>query len=141
MNDQSTELRLHGRKELYNLGERYGEGIYYLTGDLIPIQLLVVPELSPKENYWVHNLRTDLKAGEEIRCLIERYEKKMCDALKELFADELKEADARGRAEGMKHGIERGKIKGIRLAKQILSLHEQGNADEQIAEKCGLSAE
>ena len=68
-------------------------------------------------------------------------EKKMCDALKELFADELKEADARGRAEGMQHGIERGKIEGIRLAKQILSLHEQGNTEEQIAEICGLSAE
>lgn len=77
----------------------------------------------------------------------------MCDALKELFADELKEADAKGRAEGMQHGmekgiakgmekgIERGKIEGIRLAKQILSLHEQGNTEEQIAEKCGLSAE
>lgn len=68
-------------------------------------------------------------------------EKKMCDALKELFADELKEADARGRAEGVQYGIERGKIEGIRLAKQILSLHEQGNTEEQIAEICGLSAE
>ncbi len=121
--------------------ERYVEGIYYLTGDPIPMQILIVPELSPKENYWIHNLRTDLKAGEEIRHLMERYErnkslkdyeavmdlitranweqmeeeKKMCDALKELFADELKEADARGRAEGMQHGIERGKIEGIRL--------------------------
>ena len=147
--------------------ERYVEGIYYLTGDPIPMQILIVPELSPKENYWIHNLRTDLKAGEEIRHLMERYErnkslkdyeavmdlitranweqmeeeKKMCDALKELFADELKEADARGRAEGMQHGIERGKIEGIRLAKQILSLHEQGNTEEQIAEICGLSAE
>ena len=65
----------------------------------------------------------------------------MCDALKELFADELKEADARGRAEGVQYGIERGKIEGIRLAKQFLSLHEQGNTEDQIAEKCGLSAE
>ena len=31
--------------------ERYREGIYYLTGDPIPMQLLIVPELSPKENY------------------------------------------------------------------------------------------
>ena len=147
--------------------ERYVEGIYYLTGDPIPMQILIVPELSPKENYWIQNLRTDLKAGKEIRHLMEKYEKnrklkdyeavmdlitranweqmeeekKMCDALKELFADELKEADARGRAEGVQYGIERGKIEGIRLAKQILSLHEQGNTEDQIAEKCGLSAE
>ena len=55
--------------------ERYGEGIYYLTGDPIPMQLLIVPELSPKENYWIQNLRTDLKAGKEIRHLMEKYEK------------------------------------------------------------------
>ena len=31
-------------------------------------------------------------------------EKKMCDALKELFAEELKEADSRGRTEGRTEG-------------------------------------
>ena len=79
-------------------------------------QLLIVPELSSKENYWIQNQRTDLKAGEEIRHLMETYEKnkklkdyeavmglitranweqmeeekKMCDALKELFEEKLK---------------------------------------------------
>lgn len=38
-------------------------------------QLLIVPELSSKENYWIQNQRTDLKAGEEIRHLMETYEK------------------------------------------------------------------
>ena len=75
-------------------------------------------------------MRTDLRAGEEIRKLMREYEKhrkskdyaavmdlitranweqmevekKMCDALNELFAEELKEADSRGRTEGMKQG-------------------------------------
>ena len=78
------------------------------------------------ENYWLQNLRTDLKAGTEIRTLMSRYEehrrakdyeavmdliaranweqmeveKKMCDALNELFAEELKEADDKGRSRG-----------------------------------------
>lgn len=33
------------------------------------------PELSKKENYWLQNLRTDLKAGGEIRNLMANYEK------------------------------------------------------------------
>ena len=75
-------------------------------------------------------MRTDLRAGEEIRKLMREYEKhrkskdyaavmnlitranweqmevekKMCDALNELFAEELKEADSRGITEGMKQG-------------------------------------
>ena len=36
-------------------------------------------------------------------------EKRMCDALKELFAEELKEADSKGRTEGIQTGIQQGK--------------------------------
>ena len=72
-------------------------------------------------------------------------EKKMCDALKELFAEELKEADSRGRAEGvrqgMQQGMRQGMDKGIRLAKEALRLYAQGDSPEQIAEKCELSIE
>ena len=50
-------------------------GIYYLSGDVIPIQLLLIPKLSKKNNYWLNNLRNDLKAGGEIRSIIEKYEK------------------------------------------------------------------
>ena len=38
------------------------------------MQLLITPELSGEENYWIQNLRTDLKAGSEIRSLVARYE-------------------------------------------------------------------
>ena len=41
------------------------DGIYYLTGDAIPIQLLITHKLTQDENYWLQNLRTDLKAGRE----------------------------------------------------------------------------
>lgn len=141
--------------------EDRGNGIYYLKGDPIPMQLLLTPKLSEKENYWLQNLRTNLKAGAEIRSLVARYEKhkhskdyeavmdlitranwkemeverKMCDALKELLSDELQEANARGKSEGRSEG----RSEGITLAKQVFKLSAQGVQPAAIAEKCGIS--
>ena len=93
-------------------------GIYYLSGDSFPIQLVIVKELSKEENYWLQNLRCNLKTGEEIQEVVRRYEqvkhkayysevmnlivranqkqmeeeKNMCEALNELFAEELRGA-------------------------------------------------
>ena len=109
------------------------------------------------------NLRTDLKAGTEIRSLVARYEKhkhskdyeavmdlitranwkemeverKMCDALKELLSEELQEANARGKSEGRSEG----RSEGITLAKQVFKLSAQGFQPAAIAEKCGISLE
>ena len=114
--------------------EKQEAGIYYLLGDSFPIQLVIVKELSKEENYWLQNLRCNLKIGEEIQEVVRRYEqvkhkayysdvmnlivranqkqmeeeKNMCEALNELFAEELKEADLRGRKEGIEQG---GKIR------------------------------
>ena len=106
--------------------EKYAMGIYYLLGDAITMQLIVISQLSKEENYWMQCLRTNLKSGGEIRELITRYEtkknvntyqslvnavlranwneveveKNMCEALKELFADELQESKEEGLIEG-----------------------------------------
>lgn len=137
--------------------EYQGGGIYYLKGDPIPMQLLITPKLTYKENYWLQSMRTDLQAGEEIRKLVREYEKhrkskdhaavmdlitranwkqmevekKMCDALKELFAEELKEADSRGRTEG----IEQGK------REMILAFLKAGAGSDIIKEASGLKEE
>ena len=110
--------------------EKQEAGLYYLLGDSFPIQLVIVKELSKEENYWLQNLRCNLKTGEEIQEVVRRYEqvkhkayysdvmnlivranqkqmeeeKNMCEALNELFAEELKEADLRGRKEGRSDG-------------------------------------
>ena len=72
-------------------------------------------------------------------------EKKMCDALKELFAEELKEADSRGRSEGMREGLsqglQQGLTQGIQLTKRVLQLSAQGDSPEMIADKCNVSLE
>lgn len=95
-----------------------GRGIYYLTGDSIPIQLLITKELDSAENRWLQSLRTDLKGKDEIESILQSYEKKkssklyqaamnviaranwsamkevkatMCEALRELMAEEFEE--------------------------------------------------
>lgn len=120
--------------------EKQEAGLYYLLGDSFPIQLVIVKELSKEENYWLQNLRCNLKTGEEIQEVVRRYEqvkhkayysdvmnlivranqkqmeeeKNMCEALNELFAEELKEADLRGRKECRKEGRSVGQIEKLK---------------------------
>ena len=95
-------------------------GIYYITGDAFPIQLLVTRELDPKENLWLQSLRNNMSEPEEIETLLKEYETKkssklyqaamevitranwdavkevketMCEALKELMAEEFQEQE------------------------------------------------
>ena len=111
--------------------ESQDKGIYYLTGDAIPIQLLLTRELTQEENFWLKNLRMDLITRANWTEM--EVERKMCDALRELFAEELKEENERG----MEQGMERG----IYLAKLIFKLSAQGSSAEEIAEKCDLPLE
>ena len=53
-------------------------------------------------------------------------EKEMCEALRELFAEELKESELRG------------KLHGINLAKKVFRLHEAGYSIEEIAKECDI---
>ena len=94
------------------------------------MQLLVTRELSERDNYWLQHLRGNLKEGRELQDLMERYErhrhskwyqvamdlivranwdrmkeeKEMCEALRELFADELQESEERGKEKGKEPG-------------------------------------
>lgn len=141
--------------------ENQGGGIFYLNGDPIPMQLLIVPELTDTENYWLQSMRTDLQAGKEIQKLMREYEKhrkskdyaavmdlitranweqmevekKMCDALKELFAEELKEADNNGRTEGIQQGKREMIIAFLKAGTEINIIKEAtGLNEEQIEE-------
>lgn len=138
-----------------------GEGVYYLTGDPIPIQFLYIPRLSEEENYWIQTLRNDLKAGKEIRTLMANYEKnrkskdcaavmnlvtranwkqmevekKMCEALNELFAEELKEADLRGRKEERKELVQKKLAKNQSIERIAEDLVEDVEVIRKIAEE------
>lgn len=134
--------------------EKQDKGIYYLWGDAIPMQYLNLKELDEDENYWLQALRTNLKAGEEIRTLVSNYEqnrhskdysavmnliaranwkqmeeeKKMCDALNELFAEELREANSRG-------GIEMCKDLGLSYAETFCKIKEKYQLTEEQAKE------
>ena len=153
---------LRSKKKEKNFGHIFRgyniEGVYYLTGDPIPIQFLYIPRLSEEENYWIQTLRNDLKAGKEIRTLMANYEKnrkskdceavmnlvtranweqmevekKMCEALNELFAEELKEADLRGRKEGREEGKNVGKEE--KLKEQVQKKLAKNQSIERIAD-------
>ena len=132
--------------------ENMESGIYYLMGDAIPMQLIIVPRLSKTNNYWLNNLRNDLKSGGEIRNFIEKYgenknsklyqaladtimranwqelkeERKMCEALRELFADDLRESREEGIMEGRNVGKREGKLEGKREGDVIPILAHRG---------------
>lgn len=97
--------------------EKVSPGIYYLKNEFIPIQIILSHELPPAENRWLNNLRDDLQADEQTNLLLKDYQehkdskiyqaamdiivranekaieeaRDVCEALKELFADEIKE--------------------------------------------------
>ena len=49
------------------------KGIYYVNGDLIPIQILVTKNLSGEENLWLKSLTNKLKATETAEKLVKNY--------------------------------------------------------------------
>ena len=51
------------------------DGIYYIKGDYIPIQILVTSRLSENENLWLKNLTDNMQETESVQKLINDYEK------------------------------------------------------------------
>ena len=49
------------------------DGIYYIIGDKIPIQMILTKELSEKHNLWLKSLTDDLEGADTVRRLIEQY--------------------------------------------------------------------
>ena len=119
-------------------------GICYVIGDALPIQIIVTRSLSEKENLWLKSLTDRLEKPEEAELLLREYRKnkndiryesvmdivvranaemfeeakEMCKALEELMKDELEAK--------RQEGEERGKEIGEKLGKQrvnVLTLH------------------
>lgn len=111
--------------------EQVDKGIYYLTGDIFPIQLIVTSRLSEKNNLWLKELTNEIKSDSEVDTLVREYRKheneelyksimnviirannkkfeeakNMCEALRELFKDELEEGITKARFEVINQGI------------------------------------
>lgn len=107
--------------------QKLENGIYHIKGELFPVQFICTSELSADNNLWLKSLTDDLEEGEQVEKLLREYrrhqksplyksvmdmviranwkifeeEKGMCDALRELFGDELTTAVAAGVAAGI----------------------------------------
>ena len=133
-------------------------GIYYLYGDAIPIQLIIVPELSIENNYWLIKLRNNLKSGGEIKLFMEQYEKNrdsklfqaladtvmranwkeveeegnMSDVIKEIFADQFHKCEAEARAQGEAEGRAEGAAS--KMIEQIMKKYKKGCSVAETAD-------
>lgn len=140
----------HLRKERKLEVRRYAQGIYHLEGDQIPIQVVVTKELSEQDYYWLQNLRTDLEGREEINELVRRYEERkssryyqavmdlivrankekmeeeryMCEALHELFAEDVEKAAEKAAEEAVEKVREELKKEARKEADRLNTLNK-----------------
>lgn len=150
-------------------------GIYYIDGDPITMQLIVNSELDTNKNLWLKSLTDDLndqtlakKLAEEygknkdkklytsvmdvvVRANREKFEedKDMCNALREIFQNELNEREQIGIRQGLEQGLEQGIEQGIEQGlrqgvKALISFCQEmdipyANTLEKVIEKFGFT--
>lgn len=164
------KLVKHLREQRRLYVEKQEAGIYYIIGDMFPIQLIVTSRLSPKKNLWFCCLTNSLRQGEMDR-LIKEYGKhyndnlyksamnlivhanqdmfeegkEMCDALMELFKDELETARRTGhqigRREGRQKGLMEGRLEGIfaMIADNLEEGFSVGRITQKLEKRFGLT--
>ena len=138
-----------------------GEGIYYISDPVFPIQLLVQKRLSEEENFWLKNLTNDLNEKQKAERLLVEYKKHesdllyrsvmniivranrerlevndMCEALEELLEFHFKGKIEAGREEARLEGRQEGRLEAL------LSLVRDGLLDlDEAAKRAGETTE
>ena len=150
--------------------EQVEPGIYYVKGDVLPIQIIVTGELSAQENFWLRCLTNRLRDAEDMRRLLHEFAKHqkdplyqavvdivvranqekfrevsgmVCEALEELFKDEidamLDRAKREGRKLGEAEGRKLGEAEGRKLGEEVegrklgeAQVRKQAEMDGQI---------
>jgi len=157
----SISLTMYPRELVRNLeNERgfkvneLGDGIYYVDGDIVPIQILESKNLSPESNVFLRNLRSNLSTNEMLKTLQSYKEYKLLDD-KNIYLDRLVKANADVFLEvmDMSESVKEIFLEGAerygwlddkftehskQIAKQLLLL---GVSVEKISEATGLSVE
>ncbi len=118
--------------------EQREAGIYWLHNDPIPMQIILINQLSPDENRWLNSLRHNLEVNADTECIIRDYNMHkqsilyqaamdlimranpktmkearvmVCDAFKEIFADEFQEHEEKLKAQEEKLKAQEKKFK------------------------------
>ena len=60
---------------------KFDEGIYHISEEIFPVQIIHTAKLSKENNFWLKNLTNDLKTREEAQNLLEKYEKRQKENL------------------------------------------------------------
>ncbi len=118
--------------------EKIEDGIYYINGDTISMQLVITSELSLENNLWLANLTNELKETAIAERLVQEYGKHrseklyksvmdiivransekfeedsvMCEALEELMEKKIVEIEHKAELRGLEKGEIKGKIEG-----------------------------
>ena len=123
------------------------KGIYYIVGSIFPIQLILTSELSGETNFWMRKLTNNLKEENDVVELATEYEKNrnnalykammdvivrankglfeevkekdMCDAIRELFQDEIEEAQKKAKFETIFELVRDGLLNVADAAKRL----------------------
>ena len=121
----SAAFHIELNDELENL---HIEEEHMLSKKPLQIDMLIIKKKKYKA-YYPELMNLIVRANWELI----KEEKEMCEALRELFADELRESEENGLKQGLQNGLE--------LAKNIFKLFRAGISPEEIAEKCCISVE
>jgi len=73
--------------------ENREKGIYYLKGNVFPIQFIITRELSKEENLWLYSLTDGIKDGKDVEKLISDYEEHKRNILYESVMDVIVRAN------------------------------------------------
>lgn len=121
-------------------GKKMEEGIYYVTGSKIPIQVIVTEQLSKKKNLWLRSLTDRIKDKEDMKRLLNEYREKqknplyesvmqmivraneekfreadcMCEALNRIIQDQIEEKIRKSLQAGYDEGYGIGMQDGIK---------------------------
>ena len=153
-------LKYLAGKEGYTVEER-AAGIYYVLGSLVPIQIIVLSQLSAEENLWLKVLTNDLREKETARRMLTEYEKHrdnilyssvmdivvrankeafyeeentMCEALEQIINEKLDAREERGKQEGREQGRQEG-MRALLCSRKntACNLRKMNLSTEQIA--------
>ena len=135
------------------------DGIYYIIGDVLPIQIIVTSKLSSKESLWLRNLTNRMKSLNDAEELMRDYKehkknplyesvmdiivranedkfeeaKSMCEALEELMKEELEAKRAEGEEIGKERGKEIGKQQALNRVNMLnLKLAESNRLEDIV---------
>lgn len=127
--------------------EKVFPGLYYISKEICHFQIVVLPQLPVTEYLWLHNLTNALSPNAPLKRIGKIYQlhqesedyrnfmntliranhlqkgldKFMCEALYELFADELKERENIGLRQGLSQGLNEGMERISALIQKLLA--------------------